>query len=182
MRLNLTLLAGQGRWDQLRLAVQHYADKKDNDPRIDELLALQEMHLGQFPVAENRLRALLFAGEDVVAGVLNNLAWAAVASGSVNQQALDHALSAVKRTKQENAACLKTLATVYAELGKTSRPWKLRRAVEIRGERTEEADWYVLGRIAEDYGLEEVAAGLYRKVSAKQAIAAMMFMCWRSEG
>ena len=104
---------------------------------------------------------------------LNNLAWAAVVAGNVNQQALDDALSAVKRTKQENAACLHTLATVYAELGKTSEALEnLRRAVEIRGERTEEADWYVLGRIAEQYGLDEVAAGLYRKVPAKQAAAA----------
>ena len=77
-------------------------------------------------------------------------------------------MSAVKRTKQENAACLRTLAAVYAELGKTSEALEnLRRAVEIRGERIDEADWYVLGRIAEQYGLDEVAAGLYRKVPAK---------------
>ncbi len=104
---------------------------------------------------------------------LNNRAWAAVVSGNVNQQVLDDALSAVKQTKQENAACLHTLATVYAELGKTSEALEnLRRAVEIRGERIEEADWYVLGRIAEHYGLDEVAAGLYRKVPAKQAPSA----------
>ena len=107
------------------------------------------------------------------AAQLNNLAWAAVVAGKVNQQALDDALSAVKRTKQENATCLHTLAAVYAELGKTSEALEnLRRAVEIRGERTDEADWYVLGRIAEQYGLDEVAAGLYRKVPAKQAAAA----------
>ncbi len=104
---------------------------------------------------------------------LNNLAWAAVAAGNVNQQALDDALLAVKRTKQGNAACLHTLATVYAEMGKTSEALDtLRRAVEVRGERIEAADWYVLGRIAEQYGLNEVAAGLYRKVPARQALAA----------
>ena len=94
-------------------------------------------------------------------------------SGNVNQQALDDALAAVKQTKQGNAACLHTLAAVYAELGKTSEALEnLRRAVEVRGERSEEADWYVLGRIAEQYGLDEVAAGLYRKVPAKQDAAA----------
>jgi tetratricopeptide (TPR) repeat protein len=104
---------------------------------------------------------------------LNNLAWAAAAAGKVNQQALDEALSAVKRTKQENAACLHTLATIYAELGKTSEALEnLRRTVEIRGERPETADWYVLGRIAEQYGLDEVAAALYRKVPAKQPATA----------
>ena len=105
--------------------------------------------------------------------VLNNLAWAAVASGSVNQQALDDALSAVKRTKQENAACLHTLATVYAELGEAAEALEnLRRGVEIHAERIDGADWYVFGRIAKQYGLDEVAAGLYRKVPAKQAVAA----------
>jgi phage protein D len=57
-------------------------------------------------------------------------------------------------------------------LGKTSEALEnLRRAGEIRGDRTEESDWYVLGRIAERYGLNEVAAGLYRKVPARQAAA-----------
>jgi tetratricopeptide (TPR) repeat protein len=102
----------------------------------------------------------------------NNQVWAAVVSGKVNQQVLDDALSAVKGTKQENAFCLHTLATVYAELGKTPEALEnLCRAVEIRGDRVEEEDWYVLGRIAEDYGLDEVAAGLYRKVPAKPAAA-----------
>ena len=65
------------------------------------------------------------------------------------------------------------MAAVYAELGKTSEALEnLRRAVEIRGERTDGADWYVLGRIAEQYGLAEVAAGLYRKLPVKQAYAA----------
>ena len=103
-------------------------------------------------------------------GEWNSAAWAAVASGNVNQQGLDDALSAVKRTKQENAAFLRTLAAVYAELGKTSEALEnLRRAVEVGGERPEDADWYVLGRIAERYGLDEIAAELYRKVPAKPA-------------
>ena len=64
------------------------------------------------------------------------------------------------------------MAAVYAELGKTPEALEnLRRAVEIRGERTAEEDWYVLGRIAEQYGLEEVAAALYRKVPARLAAA-----------
>ena len=53
------------------------------------------------------------------------------------------------------------------------RPWRTSAAPwRLRGERTAEADWYVLGRIAEQYGLDEVAAGLYRKVPARQAAVA----------
>ena len=102
----------------------------------------------------------------------NDPAWAAVAADNVSQQVLDDAISAVKQTKQENAARLRTLATAYAELGKTSEALEnLRRAVELRGERIDGADWYVLGRIAERYGLNEVAAGLYRKVPAGHTAA-----------
>jgi tetratricopeptide (TPR) repeat protein len=115
-----------------------------------------------------RVAAAPTGGDPIVQ--LNNRAWAAVVSGSVGRQALDDALSAVKQTKQENAVCLHTLAAVYAELGKTPEALEnLRRAVEIRGERTAEEDWYVLGRIAEQYGLDEVAAALYRKVPARPA-------------
>jgi tetratricopeptide (TPR) repeat protein len=103
----------------------------------------------------------------------NNAAWAAVASGNANQQALDDALSAVKQTKQENPAFLRTLAAIYADLGKTPQALEnLRRAVEIGGERPKDTDWYILGRIAERYGLDDVAAGLYRKVPAKQPAGA----------
>ena len=118
-------------------------------------------------------RALPGATLGANGGKENRMAWAAVVSGHVNQQVLDDALTAVKRTNEENAACLQTLAAVYAELGKTSEALEnLRRAVELRGERTEAADWYVLGCIAEHYGLGEVAAELYRKVPAKHSFGA----------
>ena len=98
----------------------------------------------------------------------NDPVWAAVASGNATKQALDEALAAVKQAKPENPASLRTLAAVYAELGKTPDALaNLRHAVELRGERLDDGDWYVLGRIAEQYGLNDLAAGLYRKVPPK---------------
>jgi hypothetical protein len=47
----------------------------------------------------------------------------------------------------------------------------LRHAVELRGERMDDGDWYVLGRIAEQYGLDDVAAGLYHRVPLKPPVA-----------
>jgi tetratricopeptide (TPR) repeat protein len=121
-------------------------------------------------------KARLLPGGSAEAGAaverLNKLAWTAVAAGKVNQQTLDDALSAVKSSNQENAASLFTLAVVYADSGKASEALEsLRRTVEARGERSEEADSYVLGRIAEQYRLEEVAAESYRKVAAKPSPA-----------
>ncbi len=115
--------------------------------------------------------ALIVSTEGVAAQ--SDPAWTAVAAGNVSPQVLEAALSAVKQTKDENADCLRTLAAAYAELGNTAEALQnLRRAVELRGERPDGADWYVLGRIAERYGLNEVAAGLYRKVPARQPAAA----------
>jgi hypothetical protein len=102
------------------------------------------------------------------ATILNDMAWSAVVSGNVTRQALDEALAAVKQAKPENPVCLRTLAAVYAELGKTPDALEnLRHAVQLRGERLDDGDWYVLGRIAEQYGLNDLAAGLYRKVPLK---------------
>jgi hypothetical protein len=102
------------------------------------------------------------------ATTLNDMAWSAVASGNVTQQALDEALAAVKQAKPANPDCLRTLAAVYAELGKTPDALQnLRHAVQLRGEHLDDGDWYVLGRIAEQYGLNDLAAGLYRKVPLK---------------
>jgi transglutaminase-like putative cysteine protease/tetratricopeptide (TPR) repeat protein len=93
-------------------------------------------------------------------------AWAAVVAGSVTQQTLDDALAA-KQTKPDDAGCLRSLAAVYAELGKTPDALEnLRLAAQFRNAGLDEGDCYVLGRIAEQYGLNDVAAGLYRKVPA----------------
>jgi tetratricopeptide (TPR) repeat protein len=102
-------------------------------------------------------------------------AWSAVVSDNVTPQALDEALAAVKesgRAGTANPVCLRTLAAVYAELGKTPDALEnLRHAVQLRGGRLDDGDWYVLGRIAEQYGLNDLAAGLYRKVPRKPIAA-----------
>ena len=98
----------------------------------------------------------------------NDMAWSAVVAGNVTQQALDEALAAVKQAKPENPGCLRTLAAVYAELGKTPDALEnLRRAVQLRGGQLDDGDWYVLGRIAEQYRLNDLAAGIYRKVARR---------------
>jgi hypothetical protein len=102
------------------------------------------------------------------ATTFNDMAWSAVVSGNVTRESLDEALAAVKQTKPDSPICLRTLAAVYAELGKTPDALEnLRHAVQLRGERMDGGDWYVLGRIAEQYGLDDLAAGLYHKVPPK---------------
>jgi transglutaminase-like putative cysteine protease len=101
------------------------------------------------------------------------LACGAVARGATGQAALHDALVAVEQSSYEDPVCLETLATVYAEMGKTSDALdSLHRSLALRGGPAQEADWYVLGRIAEQYGLDDVAAGLYRKLPSPAKPAA----------
>ena len=111
-------------------------------------------------------------------------AWSAVVSGNVTQQALDEALAAVEQSKPANPGCLLTLAAVYAELGKTPDALEnLRHAVQLRGGQLDNGDWYVLGRIAEQYRLNDLAAGLYRKSGRRRRLpAATMLTQSRSGG
>ena len=172
LRFKMTALGDLGRWDELRQVLHAQMEKADNSQVIEELLALQAMRLGDFDTAETRLRPLADRAK-VAPAVLNNLAWNAMSRGSVGQRALDDALAAATRTSFENSACLHTLAAVDAELGKTTEALEnLRRGILQRGGQIKEIDWYVLGRIAEQYGLDETAAGLYRKIPSPKRPAA----------
>ena len=122
------------------------------------------MAAGQFQAVESRLRPLARQPK-ATWEIFDCLARNALAGGSVGQQALDDALAAAARTSYENPACLATLGAVYAELGKTDDALEtLHRALSLRDDRFAASDNYILGRIAEQYALDDVAAGLYRKV------------------
>jgi tetratricopeptide (TPR) repeat protein len=168
----MTALADLGRSDELRQLLHTQLQETGNDPRTSELLALEAMRLGDFKSARQRLCGL--AGSEKVSPlVFNHRAWLAVAEGNVDQQAIDDALTAAKRTAYENPVCLRTLAAVYAEAGKTAEALEnLRRGVRLGGDQARDLDWYVLGRIAEQYGLDDVAAGLFRKVPRPKREAA----------
>lgn len=172
LRCKIEALEVLGRPDDLRRLLQQQLEKTDNDPITEELLALQAMRLGDFDTAEKRLRPLADR-EKVSEVVLNNLAWNAVSQGSVGQRALDDALAAATRTSCENSACLHTLAAVYAEMGTTTEALEnLRRSVQQRGGPLKEIDWYVLGRLAEHYGLDSAATSLFRRIPCPKRPAA----------
>jgi tetratricopeptide (TPR) repeat protein len=101
----------------------------------------------------------------ISAAGLNGFAWNSIFLRKAGRAALDAALQANDLLKNCNPSCLNTLAAVYAEIGRTTSAMQtLKRCVAMRGNRMADNDWYVLGRIAEDYGLDDVAADLYRKV------------------
>ena len=66
------------------------------------------------------------------------------------------------------------LETLYAEKGRTAEAYRI--IVQAIGAKPDEApgadDWYVFGRLAEQYGLPDVARKYYRKVTPPKSLDA----------
>jgi tetratricopeptide (TPR) repeat protein len=99
----------------------------------------------------------------------NNAAWFELFAGNVTH-AMENARRATAEESQTSAAALHTLATLYAETGKNieARDALLRTLDKSRREQPDSSDWYVLGRIAENYGVRDAALAAYKRVSNKE--------------
>ena len=98
-------------------------------------------------------------------GDYNQHAWTAIFAKQDLDAAIDEARHAVGNAP-ESYAILNTLAVLYAEQGKSS---EAREALLQSVEKHEEdeladADWYVVGRIAENYGITDAAIEAYQKI------------------
>jgi tetratricopeptide (TPR) repeat protein len=94
-------------------------------------------------------------------------AWLALFTGKELERAIEHAQHASQHDpKEATVRSLQTLAALYAEAGKSVEA----RAALLQGidkdsrSELEDRDWYILGRIAENYGVDDFAIAAYRKV------------------
>ncbi|WP_321476701.1 DUF3857 domain-containing protein [uncultured Paludibaculum sp.] len=97
----------------------------------------------------------------------NALAWLDLMAGQVTQATLDTANKGVMIGGAEATGLIHTTAAIAAELGKETeaRGAILQRIKLLGSEEPDDDDWYVFGRIAEQYGLAADAAAYYRKLS-----------------
>jgi len=148
-----------------RLAEERLLDFPD-DPSAIRLLAQISADQGDWEAVDRDYRRLVAAGRAESLDY-NNLAWNALFVGEVTDRAIDEARQAVMLSRQKSPSALHTLATLYAEVGRTTEAREaILQAIEISGrEDPSPSDWYVLGRVAEHYGLEEAALDAYRKVT-----------------
>jgi tetratricopeptide (TPR) repeat protein len=84
----------------------------------------------------------------------------------VEQQDVDTAVKAVQMSQNNNAAFLHTLGCIYAEIGKTkeAREVLIQAMDQLNEEEPDSNYWYAFGRIAEQYGENEVATSDYKRV------------------
>jgi tetratricopeptide (TPR) repeat protein len=139
--------------------------------KYPEDVAAQQV-LGQFLLDQREYAAAMpyFAGVLDRAGAgggdYNQHAWTAIFAKSDLEKALEHARHAASR-EPDSHAILNTLAVLYAENGKSAeaREALLESMEKNSDDELVDGDWYVVGRIAENYGITDAAAEAYRNIS-----------------
>jgi len=97
---------------------------------------------------------------------LNDLAWLALCRGDVGAATLEAARHAVELDGRRNPDALNTLASVLAERDAPDEAREiLLESFDRRGDDGPTSyDWYVVGRIAEGYGVKDAALAAYARV------------------
>jgi tetratricopeptide (TPR) repeat protein len=103
-------------------------------------------------------------------GDYNAQAWNTLFNGSTNEEALQAAQKSALLSRNKKFSSLHTLASIEAELGHTAEAREvLLRAMQVDGlEEPNSQCWYVLGRIAEQFGELEAALNAYKKVTVSE--------------
>jgi hypothetical protein len=110
----------------------------------------------------NRLTAL----GKILPTIYNSLAWSALFRGQVGERDVERAQRAASLQGYKSSATLHTLAALYAEVGKTAEAYQvILQALELKGGKPAPHDWYLFGRLAEDYDLPDAARAYYAKVA-----------------
>jgi tetratricopeptide (TPR) repeat protein len=136
-----------------------------DDPEVLAVVGNARLALGDPQGARSAFRRLIDAGK-ASPGVYNNAAWLELFFEPPAPEALEWARKAAGAERALDAAALNTLAAVQATVGQPTdaRATFLRSLEAGGGGAPGPADWFVFGRIAEAYGLPEVARAAYARV------------------
>jgi tetratricopeptide (TPR) repeat protein len=129
------------------------------------LFAFTAMQYGDTDRTISLHKAIVDAGRGTE-NDFNQLAWADVMAGKVTPATLETAKRGLTSSKNEPASLLHTLATVQVELDQTAeaRTSLLQRMDHLAQDEPDDSEWYVFGRIAENFGLSEEATAMYRRL------------------
>jgi transglutaminase-like putative cysteine protease len=165
-RLEAQALRALERWPEVHALAARRLQRSADDAWALELLADEALQAHDLAGAEARLRQIVQAGK-ATAHDYNSLAWLLLQRGRADGEALDFGQRAATLSGYEQPAYLHTLASLYAEMGRTAEAYRI--IVQSIGARPDEAprpnDWYVFGRLAEHYGLPDVARRYYKRVA-----------------
>ncbi len=165
-RLLRLALSRPGGWDELRKAAeQRLASMPDDPDAIRSLATLVGM--GKAPERKEwSLQRVIDLGK-AEGYDYNNLAWHNLVLGESDERTIALARTAANFGGQPHPAEMHTLAALCAEAGKTTEAREIiLRAMELRdSDEPRPEDWYVFGRLAEQYGVPEAAVPAYKRVA-----------------
>lgn len=152
-------------WDEAEKLIEERLRRKPEELTALRTAANIALSRGQTAQAIQYGQKLVALGKAAEVD-LNNLAWAYLVAGNVTAEALDIGQRAAYANQQRSYSVLHTLASLYAEVGKpTEARQMILQGMEAGGvEEPDSSAWYVFGRIAEQFGIEEEALADYRRV------------------
>ncbi len=165
-KLRWSLMA-QDRWEELVQASDSRLAVERDDPLARRCKANALAEIGDAPGSIELYGGLDRDGE-AQAGDLNMLAWIGLVEGRFDQDTLRFAQRSAEAGEYEAEPSLHTLASILAEQGKVLPAYEvLRQSLSVTGlDASTLGDhwWYVLGRIAEQLELHDLARAHYARV------------------
>jgi tetratricopeptide (TPR) repeat protein len=158
-------LRGLGRFSDADTLAQQMAKRLPDDADVQRAFVYTAVAREDYATAHDLGLKMIAAGK-AEASDINGVAWNALFTSKVEQQDVDTAVKAVQMSQNNNAAFLHTLGCIYAEIGKTkeAREVLIQAMDQLNEEEPDSNYWYAFGRIAEQYGENEVATSDYKRV------------------
>jgi len=158
-------LSGLKRYDTLRELADRDLEKDPNDLEAAALRAQTYLEEGKLDRAAAAYQKIA-ADPNATSSAFNQAAWLDVARDTVDEQTVQWAQQAAKKSDYGSYPALHTLATVYATIGRPEEAYKvLLQAIGTEPQaEPRSVDWYVFGQIAEQYGLKDAARTYYARV------------------
>ena len=168
----LSSLLNLGKYDELRdLAEDRLLEDDEDSVAIDMLINMYFTKMDFDSV--DRIFQDLKEKNRLTARLYNAVAWMDLFDPELDESALEYARQAVTLSNSSNPPILHTLSALYAEFGRCEEArTTLDRVMALSGSSDPSSDdWYVLGRIAEEYGMIDSAVFYYEKVEKPTSIA-----------
>src|SRR6185312_3728619 len=155
------------RWSELRRAAEAELARLPDDAAALRALCRADQNDRRWDALDRDMQRLVATGR-ATPNDYNERAWAALFRKGADEHALDDARRAAEMSHRRSGGILHTLAAIEAGLGRNRDAYAtLVESIEAGDGKPFPGDYYVLGRIAENLGLRDVALAEYRKVVRK---------------